>query len=216
MSHKNCFEVREATYSDFQDLLKLYLNFYRELRLKQGLDIPDINEYEKDLETIFGRDKIFIAYYDEIPLGYVRISERDGSYWIEEVYVEKRYRRKGVGKSLVEKAEEYIKNFDSYSYIMVLPQDKDSINFWLKMGYIILNTIELTKNLNEKYGLSDSRTITIFGYPLELYKWREEYYSEIELEYLKAVDEFFRAGGNRETYLKIVTDALKRYISRLK
>jgi len=48
---------------------------------------------------------------------------------------------------LVEKAEEYVKRHDPYVYIMVLPQDRRALSFWLHMDYKLLNTIELAKNL---------------------------------------------------------------------
>lgn len=46
----------------------------------------------------------------------------------------------------MERAENYIRERDSYVYITV-PQDRRAMSFWLHMGYRLLNTIELTKNL---------------------------------------------------------------------
>jgi len=123
------------------------------------------------------------------------------------------HRGRGVGKTLVEKAEEYIKERNPAAYIMVLPQDKSAIKFWLHMGYNILNTIELAKDLEpEQQG--STRVLEVFGYPFRIWKWRREDYDETEREYLKTLEEFYRLGGTRKLYLKLVTRMLKEWINK--
>ena len=211
MSDGNNFLIREASYRDILTLLPLYVNFYTELRSKQGWKPSSIKEYEEDVRMILKRDEVFIAYDGQMAIGFVRISRRDGAYWIEELYVEKKYRKLGVGRTLLNKAEEYIKNFEISSYIMVLPQDRDSLEFWLKNGYEMLNTIELVKDFDKTKRLIRPRIISILGYPLEIARWKHENYTREELEYLEAIDNFFKSGGSKETYLKIVAKALRQY-----
>lgn len=211
MSRKNSFLIKEASSSDIQLVLPLYVNFYNELRAKQGWNPASIEEYKEDVEMILKRDKVFIAYHNDLGIGFVRISRRDGAFWIEELYVEKNYRNLKVGRKLVEKAEEYIRKFEISVYIMVLPQDIDAMNFWIKMGYNMLNSIELVKDFQETKRSLKPRVITILGYSLKLAKWSYEKYTDEQLEYLEAIDNFFKTGGTIKTYLKLVTKVLREY-----
>ncbi|MFA4641048.1 GNAT family N-acetyltransferase [Pyrococcus kukulkanii] len=95
------------------------------------------------------------------PARFIRLSSREGCYWIEELFVKPKFRGQGIGKALVKRVEEEVKKHDDALYLYVLPQDKDAIAFWKKMGYRIVNTIELMKDLSdEKVPL---RTIEILG-----------------------------------------------------
>ena len=205
-------KIKEASHSQFHILLPLYFKFYSELRTRQGWKIHDIDYYKDDVKMILGKDKVFIAYDEETAIGFIRISKRDGAYWIEEIYVENGYRGLGVGKKLVKKGEDYIKNLEISAYVMVLPQDRDAIMFWCKMGYDMLNTIELVKDFRETNRQFRHRTVSIMGYSMKLARWRYEKYTEKELEYLDAVEEFYRLGGTREEYLEIVSKALRQHM----
>ena len=211
MLKENDFSIRETSYSDIRILLPLYVNFYNELRSKQGWKLASIEEYEDDVKTILKRDKVFIACHKDLAVGFARISRRDGAYWIEELYVEKNYRRLGIGRKLVERAEKYIKEFEISAYILVLPQDKEALEFWVKMGYNMLNSIELVRDFGKTKRSLKPRTVSILGYPLKLARWNHEKYTDKELEYLKIIDDFFKAGGTREIYLKLVIKALSNY-----
>ena len=153
------------------------------------------------------KDKFFVAFVNESSAGFVRISKRDGAYWIEEVFVKPEFRGKDIGRALVEEAERYIRKYDSVAYIMVLPQDLNAIKFWLRMRYNILNTIELAKDLSQEK--VPMRTLEVFGFPLLIYKWNKENFGFLEEEFLKLLEKFFERFG-REDFLKIVCDALKK------
>ncbi len=154
-------------------------------------------------------DKFFIALIDDAPAGFVRISEREGAYWIEEIFVQPEFRGRGIGKELIRAAEQYIGARDNAAYIMVLPQDLNAIKFWLHMGYGLLNTIELVKYLRDPPKAEDIRMFEVFGFPLFIWRWREEEYDALEAEFLATLEKFF-ARNSREDFLRIVTEALKR------
>ena len=115
-------------------LIDLYADFHNELRARQGLKPHKRGGYRKDVERCLSNDKIFLAEIDGDAVGFIRISEREGCYWIEEIYVKPEYLGKGIAKELVKSAENYVK-------------DRNAMGFWTRMGYRILNTIELTKKL---------------------------------------------------------------------
>ncbi len=190
-------------------IVALYYLFYKELRSRQGLPSGDISDYRRDIESFLGKgDKFFIALVDNSPAGFVRISEREGAYWIEEIFVRPEFRGRGIGKELVKAAEQYIGARDNAAYIMVLPQDLNAIKFWLHMGYRLLNTIELVKYLRDSPKAEGTRMLEVFGFPLFIWRWREEYDS-LESEFLATLEKFF-ARKSRKDFLKIVMEALKR------
>jgi len=79
------------------------------------------------------------------------------------------------------------------------------------LGYNILNSIELAKKLDQlDYG--DFRTTEYHGYPLYMYKWKVKDFEDIKLEHLKALEKSYKFGGDRQTYLKIVTGSIRKWI----
>ena len=204
--------VRPATLEDLEEVLGLYYSFYRELREKQGCSTRSIDEYREEVGELLQRDHVLIAFMDDRAVGFARISEREGAYWIEELYVSPEHRCMGVGKRLVEKAEEYVGERSSAVYVMVLPQDRRAVEFWIHMGYEVLNTVELVKSL-EPLGEGDTRPFEFFGYPIQIWKWRVEDYEGVEREYLEALEQFYEHGGTRELYLEITATALKKWVN---
>ena len=204
-------QLRPATRKDLETVLALYYEFYRELRNRQGWPPRGVEEYRREVEKFLDKDRIFIAFSRGKPVGFIRISEREGAYWLEELYVAPKYRGKGIGRKLVEKAEEYIKERAPTAFIMVLPQDRPAIEFWIHMGYNILNTIELAKDF-ESTEEEITRPFEFFGYPLQIWKWEKEDYDEREREYLETLEKFYKLGGTRKLYLELATIALKKWI----
>ena len=203
--------VRAAGGGDFKVLVKLYHEFYSDLRSRQGCRVEDIKEIEASVERYMSdpHSAIFLAFVDGVVAGFVRVSERDSCFWVEEIYVDPAYRRLGVGKSLMDRAEHYIlERGERYVYAMLSPQNKGALFFLRNLGYTILNTIELTKPL-EPIPDSKTRLIEILGSRFKTWRWLKEEYSDVEKEYLRSVEEFFRRGGSEEEFLQIVAEAIR-------
>lgn len=207
--------IKRATPGDLDVVLSLYYSFYKELRERQGLPLRGIDEYRGDVEGYLKRDAIFVALIGGEPVGFTRVSERDGSHWVEELYVIPKYRGRGIGRRLVRAAEDYVRGKDLALYVMVLPQDRPAIEFWLHVGYNILNTVELVKELRPT-PKEDTRVFELFGYPTLIWRWEREDYSGLEEGFLRALKEFYEGGGTRETYLEVVTGALKEWVEKSK
>ena len=181
--------VREANNGDLEGLLDLYTGFYSELRSRQGLRPRSREEYRGEVESYLSRDKIFLAETGSgEAVGFIRVSTREG-----------------------EKAEEYVKQHDSYVYIMVLPQDRRALGFWLHMGYKLLNTIELAKNLEGEE--EETRPLPLLSHILEIYRWPKEDYTPLEKRFLELLEEFHRRGGIGEELLKVFVSALEGHLS---
>ncbi|MCE4606894.1 MAG: GNAT family N-acetyltransferase [Desulfurococcales archaeon] len=206
--------IKKADKEDLEGFLDLYAGFYRDLRLRQGLRQHGREKYRGDVERYLSMDKVFLAETDKgEAIGFIRVSEREDCYWIEELYVKPMHRGKGVGRRLVEKAENYIKEHDPDVYIMVLPQDRRAMGFWLHQGYSLLNTVELAKNLDgNKAG---TRPIPLLGSILEMYRWAKEDYTPLEKKYLELVEEFQKRGGGGKELLEIFVNALEQHFSKV-
>jgi len=88
MTRGGSIAVREASSEDLERFLDLYLEFYGELRSKQGWRPHGWEEYREEVERFLLRDKVFLAETNSgETVGFIRISEREDSYWIEELYV---------------------------------------------------------------------------------------------------------------------------------
>ncbi len=204
--------IKEAGIEDKEHFLDLYVSFYKELYSKQGWDSRELSDQMAEVEELLVRDRAYIAYLDNEPIGFVRVSEHNGNYWIEELYVKPSYRGRGAGKKLLEKAEEYIKRHSSSAYTAILPQDKKALEFWMKMGYRIINTIELVKDFVPTMRSNNTRVIEILGYPFLIARWAKEEYSELEKEYLELLEKFRELGGTRNEFLELVIDGLRKWI----
>ncbi len=194
------------------DFQKLYTEFFRELRDKQGWKSDEEEVYRKEAESYFKRgDVIFLAYKDE-PAGFIRLSSREACFWIEEIYVRPKFRREGIGRAFVERAEIEIREHDSVLYLHVLPQDKGAIVFWKKLGYDVINTLELAKNLNPLEHM-DFHFIELLGESFRIFRWEEERFTKEEKRFMRLLDEFYQRGGRKEMFLNIVNETLEKWLA---
>ncbi|ASJ09676.1 acetyltransferase [Thermococcus siculi] len=197
----------EEHIGEFQDL---YVEFFKELREKQGWNAGDEEEYRKEAEEYFNRGDIIFLAFDGAPAGFIRISSRDGSFWIEELYVRPEFRGREIGRALVERAEKEVLKHDTSLYLLVLPQDKNAIGFWKRMGYTTINTIELVKEL--KPGDEKFHTVEILGEGFRIFKWRDERFSEEERRFMELLEKFYMQGGSKEEFLELVNRALEGWL----
>ncbi|WP_457741865.1 GNAT family N-acetyltransferase [Thermococcus sp.] len=199
----------EELLPDFQNL---YIEFFRELRGKQGWKPDEEESYRKEAEGYFRRgDVIFLAYERE-PAGFIRLSSREGCFWIEELFVRPEFRARGMGRALVGRVEEYVKKHDDAVYLFVLHQDKDAIAFWKRLGYDTINTIELVKDLEPTPRDSGFHTVELLGERFRIFRWKDEKFTDEEKRFMELLDEFYRNGRTKEEFLRIVNRALEGWI----
>ncbi len=207
--------VREAGLEDHEAYLRLYYEFFRELRYRQGWGPHSLGDYSRETRRHLERDTVLLAIDTGSgePVGFARVSEREGSYWIEEIYVRPEHRGRGVGRRLVEEAEKRILENDSAAYVMVLPQDLDALRFWIRMGYDTLNSVELVKELEEtRRSREGKRPFMLQGFLVYTWKWRREEYDEALAGFLEAIEEYARLGWDREELLHALTRAVRSLI----
>lgn len=84
-------------------------------------------------------------------IGYCVCKIIDDCVWLESIYVIVEKRRLGVGKLLLEKAEELAKDYNCDTlYFNVHPNNDIMISFLKDSGYDVLNLIEIRKRFNNE------------------------------------------------------------------
>ena len=205
-------EILRLDEEHLPDFQELYIEFFKELRGKQGWSPHAEAEYRAEAVHYFKRgDIIFLAFDEGRAVGFLRVSSREGCYWVEELFVRPEFRGLGIGRALVERAEEEVKEHDDAIYLLVLPQDKDAIAFWKKLGYDTINTIELVKDL-EPSERTSFHTIEVLGERFKIFRWKNEKFTEEEKRFMELLDEFYRKGGTKEEFLRLVNGALEGWL----
>ena len=204
-------KIVQLTQRYLDSFIELYVEFFKELRSKQGCSFQ-VEEFVQDAKRYFQRgDIIFLALENSKAIGFIRLSSREECFWIEEVYVRPEFRRRGIAKALVKRAEEEVSKQDDFLYLLVLPQDKDAITFWKKLGYDMINTIELVKNLRPT-ARGRHHVIELIGEPFKIVRWSEEEFSEEEESFLELLREFYERGETKEDFLRLVNQSLREWL----
>lgn len=130
-------------------MAKTQKHFYDQVRIRSEVflieqNVPIIEEIDElDNEAIQ-----FIAYNDDIPIGAARFRVVDGKGKVERVCVKFSYRKKGVGRLIMDKLEEYAK--DNNINNIKLNAQLSALPFYEKLGYTAHGEIFLDANIEHK------------------------------------------------------------------
>ncbi len=152
-------KISFACEGDLKEVLSLYYNSSKEiLNLKSITPMLkyDEKEYGKDYEFLsyqnlrkwFNRNKdsILIAKVNGRVVGFILFSVIKNIGYIEEIHVKKGYRRRGIGTSLLKKAEEYLMKNKKVSLFFVECWRKSAPFFVLKGYFPLYHEEELYMN----------------------------------------------------------------------
>ncbi len=204
-------EVVHLNTSHLPEFQSLYTEFFVELRGEQGWKPDEEEAYRKGAENYFRRgDLVFLALEGAEAAGFIRVSSRGGCFWVEEIYVRPEFRGKGIGRAFVQSAEKEVKKHDSSLYLFVLPQDKDAIAFWKRLGYDVINTIELTKDLRST--TRSFHTVEFLGGGFKIFGWKGEKFTGEERRFMELLEEFYEKGGTKKEFLELVNRALEGWL----
>ncbi|MCS6998336.1 MAG: GNAT family N-acetyltransferase [Aquificaceae bacterium] len=152
-------KLRRAEERDIKELLEVYLQGYKGLEEYSYTHPEDAQAY---LNWLFRRDVagIWLAEEEGRVVGFLAsdgnwFSKREGKVVgaIHELVVLPEYRRRGIGKALVEKALEYFKdrNLDR-AELWVGDENRAAFDFYRKLGFEERDRfnywVRMTKSLN--------------------------------------------------------------------
>lgn len=109
---------------------------YKRLRELVNWGNPLDSGIEKLLKNSF---VVLSAHIDGEVVGMIRaISDKSYSYFIKDLVVDPKYQHRGIGKALIEKLEEYIKEESKGEiYMIELSASNNAIGFYEELGYSI-------------------------------------------------------------------------------
>ena len=142
------FKVVKYSKEYFSKTAELLSLFRYQLRKYKGIDSkPDIKSALEEVDS-FSKDEnypIYLCLEKEKVVGYM-VLKIDGVIWVEQIYVDESYRRKGVASLLYEEAKKIAKKIgEDTLFNCVHPNNDGIISFLKAKGYTVLNLIEIRK-----------------------------------------------------------------------
>jgi len=138
--------IREYSPSDLSQVKELILN--AENFGEPFLEIEMLNIRKN---TSLGLGKVFVATLKERVIGYISLGRRVFALMVDSVIVARNHQRKGVGRTLIEKAKEYAKTQSFH----ILRTDTGTfmeyaIKFYLACGFEPCGYVEHDFSLGSK------------------------------------------------------------------
>lgn len=166
--------IRGYQNNDFNDLARLYGNFFNEMREWQNwtqLKLDEKEAIETAKESLDKSSWVFVAEASGRLVGFARVQLWDGAHFLREIFVAKPLRRKGVGIRLLAICEDLVrKNGETSIYLTVEPKHSVSLNFLIHNGYDTLNMLELRKDFVQTGFPERQGQVEILGHKLRLLK----------------------------------------------
>jgi len=166
--------IRKYKSSDFNNLARLYKDFFNEMREWQcweQLKLDEKGAVETAKESLDRNSRIFVAENSRKLVGFARVQFWDGAYFMREVFVARPFRRKKVGSKLLARCEDLVrKKGETSIYLTVEPKHSVSLNFLAHNGYDTLNMLELRKDFVHTDFLERQGEVEILGHKLRLLK----------------------------------------------
>lgn len=167
-------KVRQYQDEEFDDLARLYRDFFNEIREWQGWDQLKLDEKEAAetaKESLERNSWVFVAESSGELVGFARVQLWDRAHFVREVFVARPFRRKGVGSKLLARCEDLVrKNGETSIYLTVEPRHSVSLSFLVHNGYDTLNMLELRKDFVKADILERQGELEILGHRLSLLK----------------------------------------------
>lgn len=147
-------EIKEYEEKYAEEISNIVTRNLLEVNIKDyGLEFSKkhVEEFtvDKIKENFKNRTKTYVALKDNNVVGTAGLDKSwyndDGEYWILSVFVKPKNHGEGIGKSLINKVEEYAKEINAKK--LVVPASITACEFYHKLGYKYANG---RKELNEE------------------------------------------------------------------
>ena len=141
-------KIRAATENDAEALVNIYSYYVTNTAITFEWEIPTVEEFRNRIHNITQKYPYIVAEIDGVPVGYAYANTfrtRAAYAWTVEtsIYVNKDYRRKGIGKILLQELETKLKAqnvLNVYAGITYIEKEDEysthaSVDFHSAMGY---------------------------------------------------------------------------------
>ena len=136
--NKNNVTIRPATIDDTENILKIYAFYVLNTAISFEYTVPPLNEFKSRIEKILKRYPCYVAVKEKNNIaGYAyagAFNEREAyKYSVElSIYVDKAYKKQGIGKLLYKTLEQDLKAqkiTNLYARIAVPEKEDEYLNF---------------------------------------------------------------------------------------
>lgn len=160
-------KIREATLDDAASLVEIYAPYITETAVSFEYEVPSVDEFKGRIKSIKEKYPYLVCEKDDVVVGYVyasSYSEREAYDWTvgTSIYVDKNYRRMGVGSLLYKHLEERLKKMGIENLLAGVAYceredeylTKDSYKFHLREGYVMAGHLkDVGKKFDRHYDL---------------------------------------------------------------
>ena len=141
-------ELIRISTEDADRIALLVASFRCQLKAYKGIRAqPDIEAGKEEILEFLNSDFPVFAVEDNNALvGYIVCRIDEPCVWVEHIFVQQEYRRKGIASMLFHQAEEIAASMgEATVYNFVHPNNENMIRFLRSKGYTVLNMIEIRK-----------------------------------------------------------------------
>ena len=160
-------KIRDADINDAERLVEIYAPYITESAVSFEYDVPTVDEFKKRIKNIKEKYPYLVCEKDGNIVGYVyasAYSKREAYDWTvgTSIYVDKNFRRMGIGSLLYSHLEEELKKIGIENLLAGVAYceredpylTKDSYKFHLREGYVMAGHLkDVGKKFDRYYDL---------------------------------------------------------------
>lgn len=160
-------KIREATLDDAARLVEIYAPYIRETAVSFEYEVPTVDEFKERIKNVKEKYPYLVCEKDDLIVGYVyasAYSKREAYDWTvgTSIYVDKNFRRMGIGSLLYKHLEEGLKKMGIENLLAGVAYceredeylTKDSYKFHLREGYVMAGHLkDVGKKFDRHYDL---------------------------------------------------------------
>jgi ribosomal protein S18 acetylase RimI-like enzyme len=139
------YKIREMVIKDYNEIINLWKN-------TEGIGINDYDDSKKRIKIFLDKNpnSCFVAEHENKIIGTIMGANDGRRGFIYHLMVKPEYRKKGIGKKLLEKVE---KNFKKDGirkiYLVALKKNKTGNKFWENNGYVTMDFVKFRSKIIE-------------------------------------------------------------------
>lgn len=133
------YELIKSSNKDIDRLIEYKkITIYEYAKDLSDEEIDKINNY-----VTSGVPKLINDYYniivDDIIVGCILLTNKDDGKLLDEIYLDKEFRNKGIGTSII---KDIINNNDDIVYLWVYKENEKAISLYKKLGFNVIDETE--------------------------------------------------------------------------
>lgn len=156
--------ISDENISQVEEMLNEFFQYHFDLNNRKNTKINGT----RTLKQWIKNNDVYCIFSNEVIVGFINV--RNGGthvVYLDDIYIEKNARRKGIGKKAIDLLENKILSNGYKSLcVNVIPKNIEAIKFYIECGFDHLNMIELRKNYDNSFNKLDD--VELLGYKFKV------------------------------------------------